>query len=823
MNLQSGVQLGHYEILDLVGRGGMGEVWRARDARLKREVALKVLPAAMSSNPQRLARFQQEAETVARLSHPNIVTLYSVEEVGGLQFLTMELIRGRSLDTLLKPDGLPLDEVLPIGIAVAEALAAAHEKHVVHRDLKPANIVVGEANVVKVLDFGLAKLTDLHDSTDGEATNVKPPTTTSEGTVLGTVAYMSPEQARGKEVDHRTDIFSLGVVLYELLIGRRPFQGETPADVTSAILREIPPFASDIRNDIPRELARLVARCLEKDPARRIQSARDARNELEAIRDELRLGTISRSSPLISRATVTGVHPLAQRGGWTGVVVFAIVVLAVVVAMWRLSSNRDTPAPQASAASAVASQPVLDRRTIAVLPFADMSQQKDQEYFSDGISEEILNILASIPELRVTSRSSSFSFKGKNTEIREIARALQVAHVLEGSVRKSGNKLRITAQLIDAASDTHLWSETWDREAEDVFAVQDEIAADVAQQLKLTLLRNPRQVRKTTPEAYALYLKALAQGRLRTPASLREAETLLRQVLEHDRSYTPAWVALAQNYLTQVGDGSLPILEGYDRAHEAATQALSIDARFADAYAPLVALAIQRDHDLVSATQHLQRGLAIDPANRELRTVSAMLMRALGRGDELVRLREESARLDPLGLAAQGNLATSLLNRGRFDEAIAAYQSVLRLQPKRGATRAFLALALILKGDPAAGLAEIEQESNEFWKMSHLPLALHALGRHAESDEALAALEAKFASKAAVQIAEAYAFRGNGDEAFAWLEKAAEVRDPGVTGILNSILLKPLRDDRRWGPFLKKLGRDPETLAKISFTVPPLR
>jgi serine/threonine protein kinase len=395
MPLTPGTRLGAFEIIASLGAGGMGEVYRARDTRLGREVAIKVLPEAVAAHADRLARFEREARTVAALNHPNVVTLFAIEEASGIRFLAMELVEGQTLDRVVTPGGLPLSRVLDLAVPMADALVAAHEKGVVHRDLKPGNVMVTREGRVKVLDFGLAKLgTDDASLEATQAETVAAPIS-AVGQVVGTVPYMAPEQLRGEAVDARTDLFALGIMLYELTTGRRPFGGATSAEVSSAILRDVPAPIDSVRADLPRDLGRIIGRCLEKDPERRFQTAKDVRNELDLVR----------------RAS----EPSA------------------------ISSSR------ASAVTAAAAQ---DVPSIAVLPFANRSRDQEDEYFAEGLADELLNVLAKIRGLRVAARTSSSQFKGASEDVGTIGRKLNVATLLEGSVRKAGDRVRISVQLV---------------------------------------------------------------------------------------------------------------------------------------------------------------------------------------------------------------------------------------------------------------------------------------------------------------------------------------------------------------------------------------
>jgi len=461
----------------------------------------------------------------------------------------------------------------------------------------------------------------------------------------------------------------------------------------------------------------------------------------------------------------------------------------------------------------------IAEHSIAVLPFVNMSSDKDQEYFSDGISEELLNLLAKIPQLQVTARTSSFAFKGKETGIPEIARTLHVANVLEGSVRKAGNSVRITAQLIRAGTDTHLWSQTYDRKLDDIFAIQDEIAADVVKQLKVTLLGAAPKARTTDPEAYAAYLQAVQLARQQTAKALQQSDALYRKAVAIDPRYAPAWTELARNLTNETSQGLLPNKEGFDQSRQAAMKALAIDPEYAPAHAWLGYIAMYGDNDLAGAAQHFKHALALDSTDLDVLRSSALLLGTLARRDEALALEEAIVRRDPVNVTALFNLGVDQRRTGRLDAAIASYRTVLDLAPGRGAAHAELGNALLLKGDAPGALAEIEQETSGFFRMIGLPLAYHALGRKADSDAALADLTAKEAADSAYNIAYVYAFRGEADKAFEWLARAVEYDDPGLGDIVTENLFDNIHADPRWLPFLRKVGKAPEQLAKIEFKV----
>ena len=439
----------------------------------------------MAADPERLERFEREARAVAALNHPNIVTIYSVEEADGVHFLTMELVEGKSLDQVLPTGGFALERLFPLTVQIADALASAHEKGIVHRDLKPANVMVTDDGRVKVLDFGLAKLAEAEEE-DAETQLM-----TQDGMIVGTVPYMSPEQVQGRPVDHRSDVFSLGILLYEMATGERPFQGDNAASVIAALLKDQATPVTDLKANLPNHLESIIRRCLEKDPERRLDAAKDIHEELANLWDEVRAG--SAASPA---------------GG-----------------------EKASP-------------------TIAVLPFSNLSSDPENEFLADGMADEIISALTKVESLRVLSRTSSFAFKGRSEDVREIARALGVSVVLEGSLRRAGDRIRVATQLVNAKDGYHLWSERFDRGLEDVFAVQDEIAASVAGALEIVLTAREHEAVQRLPthsfEAYELYLRGRSMLTNFTDERFRTAQTLFRRAVELDPGFLPAWLGLTE-------------------------------------------------------------------------------------------------------------------------------------------------------------------------------------------------------------------------------------------------------------------------------------
>lgn len=613
-----GQTVSHYRILDKIGAGGMGEVYRATDTKLGRDVALKMLPADMARDPDRLARFEREARSVAALNHPHIVTLHSVEEADGSHFLTMELVQGRSLDQLIPPAGLPVDQILRIATAIAEALAAAHEKGIVHRDLKPANVMVTDNGRVKVLDFGLAKETQTANPSEATLTSAG---YTKVGVVLGTPAYMSPEQIAGHPIDHRSDIFSLGIMLYEMSTGQRPFQGRSCAELASATLRDTPQPVTDLRTELPGDLARIIRRCLEKDLRYRVQTARDVVNELRDL---------------------------------TGAV--------------RTSSAT-------SASAAIDAGP-----SVAVLPFQNLSADPENEYFSEGLAEEILNALSQVEGLSVAARTSSFYFKGKATDMSEIASKLRVANVLEGSVRRAGNRVRVTVQLVDVKNGFHLWSERYDRQMQDIFEVQDEIARAITERLKVTLASGAKRSTKNV-EAYELYLKGLYHWHQRSPSTLRVAIQCFEQAIKLDSQYALAYAGLADCYGILRFYGWISAHDGRPPAHAAITQAIALAPSLWEVNFSQGFYAFYFERSWREAATHFQKAIAINPRSSLAHAYYALFLSTAGQLDDAVKHATTACQLDPLSPIIHCLSASVLISMGRFAEAERLVQKALELQP----------------------------------------------------------------------------------------------------------------------------------------------
>ena len=789
-----GRTVSHYRILEKLGGGGMGVVYRAEDTRLHRSVALKFLPEKLFDDKTARERFEREAVAASALNHPHICTVHDIGEHEGQPFLVMEHLQGRPLKQRIGQRPLPAQEILELGIQIADALDAAHAHGIVHRDIKPANIFVTERGQAKLLDFGLAKQTQGQAPVDSEELTLSHrEDLTRAGAVLGTVAYMSPEQARGKELDARTDLFSFGAVLYEMATGVLPFGGRSTGEVLEAIFNWEPVAPVRLNWQAPVELERIIAKAMEKDRTLRYQSASEMRTDLQRLRRDTTAGQVTGAS---TAAAATAAR-LTRRGPWIGVGA-TLLVLGLGAAYW-LGREAKPAGPQAGAPAETAS--------VAVLPFVDMSPGKDQEYFTDGLAEELLSVLAKIPELRVAARTSSFQFKGKTADIASIGKQLHVGAILEGSVRKAGSHVRITAQLVKVEDGFHLWSETYDRELDDIFAVQDDIARSVSSALKVRLLGEaaPSAASGGNAEAYTLHLQGKYFAARRGQEDLKRAVSYHEQALKIDPGSARAWVGLANAHIVQANYGYVPVDEGYHKAREEVEKALQLDPNLAEAYAMLGGIRMGYEWDWSGADAAFKRALDLEPGNAMVARGAAGLAATLGRFEEAILLSRRAIELDPLSLESHSNLAVTAWRAGRLDEAEAVLRKALELNPEFPSAHLMLGRVYLARSNPGAALEEMEREKGPLWRRYGLALAYHALGRMKEADAAHGELLEKDKEIAAFQIAEVHAFRGERDKAFEWLGRAYAQRDGGLLWVKGDPLLKSLESDSRHTAFLKKM------------------
>ena len=749
-----GKTVSHYRILEKIGQGGMGVVYKAEDLRLKRTVALKFLPPEMTLNPDAKARFMHEARSASSLEHPSICNIHEIDETeDGQLFICMACYDGEPLSTRIALGPLGVDEALDIAVQVAEGLAEASSRGIVHRDIKPGNILLTDNGSVKIVDFGLAKLAG--------ATRI-----TRTGTTMGTAAYMSPEQVEGRDLDHRSDIWSLGAVLYEMMTGRPPFGGDTELTVMYSIMNSDLDDMGLERPDVPADLERIVGRMLAKDPSDRYGDAAEIVEELRALRAS-RTADASRTS-VSAPATTAGSRP---------------------------------------------------NPSIAVMPFVDMSADGDQEYFCDGMAEEIMNALTHVDGLRVVARASAFAFKGRNDDIREIGRKLKVATLLEGSVRKSGSRMRVTAELVNVQDGFRLWSERYDRDIEDVFAVQDDISLAIVSKLRLRLVTDEKEklLRRHTddPEALNLCLKGRFFWNKRTEENLLRAIDHYEQAIARDPGYALAYGGLADCYIVLPDYSSVAPRTACPKAKDAVMRALEIDDSLAEAHASLALVRTTYDWDWSGAEREFERAIGINPSYATAHYWFALHLMWTGRMDEALARIEKARELDPLSLVIYRNLAQICIFARRYDEAIEALRRTIEMDPRFPVAHVLLGEAYSHKGMKEEALAEFRKEhelSGEFGPGvdTRIGSAYVRLGMRREAEEVSRrlAVHAKEAFVKPSDLAEVLFSLGENDRAFECLEAAFEERDKGVLGLKVYPVYDEVRSDPRFRALLSRMGLD---------------
>ncbi len=759
--LAAGHRLGPYEILTPLGKGGMGEVYRARDTRLGREVAIKVLPESLASDPERLRRFETEARLVSALSHPNIITVYDVGTSGATWYMALELVEGRTVRDLLAEGALPARRLLAIAAQVADGLAKAHAAGIVHRDLKPENVMLTSDGFAKILDFGLGKLVQPEEIGNGAPAPTLPHLT-EPGTVMGTAAYMSPEQALGRPADFRSDQFSFGAMLYEMATGTKAFARTSGPETMTADIRENPAPLERAAPGMPVGLRWIVERCLAKDPEERYGSTRDLARDLARLKDEL------------LEAVGPAAVPAAVGPGEAGL------------------------------------------PSVAVLPFVNMSADPENEFFADGITEDVIAHLAKIRTLRVTSRTSVMTFKRREKSLREIGEALGVGALVEGSVRHSGNRVRIVAQLVDPRSDEHLWAESYDRELDDIFAIQTDVALQIASALRaeLTVEERARIAARPTRdlEAYQLYLQGRHQLVRFTREGVVESIAFFERAVARDPSFALAYAAIAQAH-TQFGiegiRGVMPA-EAFARAQRAVDSALALDDGLAEAHGILGLLRFARDFDWKGAEAELRLALELSPGSGDAYDHLGWLCSAQRRFDESLALVRRARELDPL--AHRSDVANELMRAGRTREALVEAERAVELDPSFSRSHAVFGWACLALGRTADALAALERavelSPGSTLFLAQLGQACAMTGDEARARAILADLEALAQDQyvAAYHLAHVHTGLGEQDAAIDCLERAFEQRSGGIYGVKGSYLFAGLRDHPRFQALLRKMN-----------------
>ncbi len=786
-----GRTLSHYRILEKVGAGGMGVVYRAHDERLERDVALKVLPPGLLSDDAARKRFRKEALALSRLNHPNIETVHDFDSHAGVDFLVMEYIPGQTLTQILANGPLAGKQVATLGAQIASALEEAHARGVTHRDLKPGNIMVTPREQAKVLDFGLAMLP----RPTGEPSKLE--TMSQSGAVVGTLPYMAPEQIRGEKVDFRSDIYAAGAVLFEMATRRRPFLQESAPRLIYAILHEAPPAPSAIDKAIAPALDGIILKALDRDPKRRYQSATELRVDLERLGGSAPLRAAPRRAPVVVR-------------WWLPAVAGAFLALAAVLLLFNVGGLKER---------------LLGRfmpthtRSLAVLPLANLSGNPEQEYFADGITEELITSLAKIGALRVTSRTSVMRYKGTTRPIPEIAHALGVDAVVEGSVRLAGGRVRVTAQLIDAATNRHLWAESYERDLRDVLTLQSEVAQAIAGEIRVKVLPEEKarlaDAHQVDPEAYQAYLMGRHFQEQRTVAGAEKSVEYFEQAIQGNPNDARSYAAEANSYVLLSVYGALPTVEANRKAKSLAARALEIDETLAAAHAAMAAV-LEDEWDWPGAEREHRRAIELNPNDAHTRHWYGEMLIYLGRFTEARAEIDRAAELDPLSPAVVGAVGDPLFNGRQYDLAIQEYRKALLINPNHAVTHRDLGQTYLYAGMHEKALVEIQAaidlSGNQADYVALLALVHAVAGRRTEALRVLESLKqpTNRQEDVPVDVAVVYAALGEMDRAFEWLEKAYDQRAYALVWIKVSPLLDPLRSDPRFKDLMRRVGLPPD-------------
>jgi serine/threonine-protein kinase len=773
-----GQTVSHYKILEKLGEGGMGVVYKAHDTKLDRDVALKFLPTNLTASFEDVQRFEQEARTISALNHPNIATIYDVDEFSGQKYLVLEYISGGTLKSKLKQlksedKEFPISEVFNYGIQMAEALAHAHRHQIIHRDVKTDNMMLTEDGKVKLTDFGLAKLRG--------GTQL-----TKTGSTLGTAAYMSPEQIRGEDVDHRTDIFSLGVVLYELITSHLPFKGEFEAALSYSILNENPSPVKSLRRNVPQAFEQIINRCLEKDKTKRYQNVDEILMELKSV--EYDLSHIGKSNKERSKNIQ-----------WIAATVTVVLISIVIYIFYPKTTSILT-----------------NNKTIAVLPFNNLSGDQEDEYFSDGIMEDILIQLSKIADLNVISRTTMIQYKDTKKSLKEIGKELNAGVVLEGSVRHSGNRIRIASQLIDAETDRHLWAETYDREMKDVFAIQSDVAKEIASALKAKFSpEEKKRIEKKQTEntnAYQLFLKGRYHWNRRTSADLQTALNYYNQAITIDTNYALAYAGLASVYVTLPQYSERKSREIYSKAETLANKALELDTTLAEAHAVLGLVKTHYVWDWQGAESEYKKAIELNPSYPTTHQWYSIQLRYLGRFEESLAEIKRADELDPLSLIIGANIGLTYHWMRQYDKAIDQLHKTIALDPNFPSAHINLGSVYAAQGKFDKAITEFQKVRsltvNSPFGLSHLGYAYARAGKKKEASRVLNELFefSKHGYSVSIHIAFVYYGLGDKDKAFDWLEKAYKERAIWLLYLKSEPLLDDLRSDPRYIALLKKIG-----------------
>jgi serine/threonine-protein kinase len=836
--LPDGSTLSHYRIVSKIGAGGMGEVYLAQDTKLDRKVALKILPADVAANQDRMRRFVQEAKAAAALNHPNIAHMYEIDESEGTNFIAMEFIDGVTLREKIHRERTELKKLLRYLQHVAEGLAKAHAAGIVHRDLKPENIMITRDGHAKVLDFGLAKLieprlvgtTQVEDQ--GDAATAILQQHSKPGLIMGTVGYMSPEQAQGKtnEIDQRSDIFSFGCILFEAATGKKPFEGDSIVKSLHSLIYEPTPQIKELNPSAPTDLQRIIRRCLAKDPDERYQTIKDVAIELKELRREMETGadfdtTVTPPSTietaLTSESGSTN-QSTAVRSGSRPSTVSSAEYIVQGLKQYKVSVALALVTLIAGVALLAyflhARNTVVAIESIAVLPFDNTGSDQDTEYLADGLTESLIYRLSQLPNLKVSPRSVVFHYKGKETDPLKVGRELGVSAVLSGRITQRGNNLNISTELVDVRNNQLLWGERYERKASDLMATQREMAGEIVDKLRLQVSPNEKALSKhytESNEAYQLYWKGRFYWNKRTGEGMQKSLEYFQQAIERDPNFALAYSGLADAYdLLAAPDavGGMPAHEAMPKAKAAALKALEIDDGLAEAHVSLAHVKYYYDRDWAGAEREYKRAIELNPNYPTAHQWYAVYLMSAGRFDESLAEARRAQELDPLSLPINMTIGWVLLNARQYDQSIEQLRKTLEMDPDFILAHHRLGLAYEQKRMYDEAIAEFRQlgtlSAGNPVGVAPLARAYALSGKRAEAQKTLAELqklsERNYVSPASIALI--YVALGDKDQAFAWLEKADKERDGSLARLRVDPRFDSLRSDPRFADLAKRVG-----------------